>query len=63
MPCYDSRNEPDYVRREAREDFRHNSDVAEMLCWILTNYGDSGIELTPDIKQWWEEHKSRDAAK
>lgn len=60
MPCYDSRNEPSYLLREAKRDFRHNSDVAQMLCDIL-KYKPELIDYTPEIQRWWKEHKERDA--
>jgi hypothetical protein len=59
MPCYDSRDEPDYVRKEARDEFRHNSDVAEMLCKILTLYPEATY-TTEEIQNWWKEHQERD---
>lgn len=54
MPCYDSRNEPSYLAKE----FRHNSDVAQMLCHILKNYPEAAC--TAEIQEWWKEHKKRD---
>ncbi len=65
MPCYDSRNEPGYVRKEALEEFTHNSPVAEMLCAVLTTLEQEGEAFPhhPGLKQWWSDHKSRDAAK
>ncbi len=66
MPCYDSRNDPDYVREEAKEHFRHNSEVAEFLCKVLTGMGsdaDNVRTIYPEIGEWWDEHRARDAAK
>jgi hypothetical protein len=66
MPCYDSRNEPEYVRAEAMKEFMHNSPVAEMLCLCLGLLEDNVVDfpsLPPAVHQWWEEHKARDAAR
>lgn len=65
MPCYDSRNEPDYVRAEARREFRHNSDVAEMLCWLMVKIQaqEPITEIPIELATWWIEHKARDEAR
>lgn len=64
MPCYDNRDSPSEVREEARKDFRHNSDVAEMLCHVLSNIHPFAIATLPEnIQQWWQEHQIRDAAR
>jgi hypothetical protein len=61
VPCYDSRNEPAYVRAEARKEWRHNSDVAQMLCTILKECRPETIATLPEeIQQWWAEHQARD---
>jgi hypothetical protein len=74
MPCFDSRNDADVMR----ESFRHNSDVAEMLCALCTKYAnyfghnkepypstEKGVlnDVHPGLFAWWEEHKKRDAQK
>lgn len=56
------------VRAEAREEFRHNSDVAEMLCAVcklLENmmHFDDEARRIPGLPEWWAEHQRRDAAK
>jgi len=63
MPCYDSRNEPAYVTAEAKREFRHNSDVAEMLCWVMVQIerGEPITEIPVELAGWWIEHKKRDA--
>lgn len=62
MPCYDHRDSPSEVREEARKDFRHNSDVAEMLCHVLTHTHPSAIATMPEnLRVWWTEHQTRDA--
>lgn len=61
MPCYDSRSDPSYVRYEARKEFRHNSDVAEMLCRLCKVV--DPLLLDHETHQWWVEHQTRDAAK
>lgn len=69
MPCYDSRNDLSSGEREAlqilRQDYRHNSDVAEMLCFLcglIEKQGDmKKYPLT--IQHWWAYHKERDNKK
>jgi hypothetical protein len=61
MPCYDERNAPSYVEKEVRRDARHNSDVAEMLCWIIKN--NKKLTTNKDIDVWWLEHQIRDKNK
>lgn len=67
MPCYDSRNDNDCVRSEARIQFRHNSDVADLLCYVLRSVSKGTLDaLTrnkPELRAWWEEHKVRDFRK
>lgn len=65
MPCYDSRNDPDYVRGEERKqafrDFTHNSPVAKMLCGVLTHMHPQMIaQLPAATRAWWVEHQERD---
>lgn len=62
MPCYDSRNEPTYILKEAKKEWRHNSDVAGLLCEAMVHL--RYIEdLSPELKQWWAEHQARDGFK
>ena len=64
MPCYDHRDSPEYQVAEARQNFRHNSDVAEMLCYVLSNINPVHIATMPEnIQVWWKEHQERDALK
>ena len=64
MPCYDSRNDPENIWDEARRDFRHNSDVAEMLCTVLRLPRNSDLlHEVPGLSRWWKEHQERDARK
>lgn len=67
MPCYDERNSPGYVVEEVRKDCRHNSDVAELLCYVLSDLPQGILAgLTrqkPELHVWWQEHQRRDAAK
>lgn len=74
MPCYDDRNSSESIRK----DFRHNSDVAEMLCALCAKHAayfgrnrepypvtekDALDAVHPGLFAWWEEHKARDAKK
>lgn len=60
----------------ARKEFRHNSDVAEMLCLLLkhiykwkeekdisNDYSLLDFNKIPGIYDWWEEHKEIDLLK
>ncbi len=63
MPCVDDRTGSELVA-EARRAFRHNSDVAEMLCTTCKTIEAEGKldRLDPATKAWWAEHKKHDAA-
>lgn len=70
MPCYTEPDpEGDYHRMQ--ENFRHNSDIAEMLCTTLARYKKIRPNFSfcalmmdnPEIAKWWEEHKERDRKK
>lgn len=64
MPCYDSRNAPEYVRAEALAEFTHNSPVAEMLCSVMREIeAGAAPTISPQLAQWWVAHKRRDSAK
>lgn len=71
MPCYDERNSPSYVREETRqaalEEYRHNSPVAELLCWTLKSMEQETrvkfLAHNKDLATWWGEHRTRDAEK
>lgn len=60
MPCYDGRGEP----ANLREEFRHNSDVAELLCGLCQQLEIRGLahEINSSSKRakWWKEHQARD---
>ena len=62
MPCYDSRDEPDFVRREAKKEFQQDLDIlTRLLCEAMgyldtRNIGDGSDEL----RSWWKEHKKLD---
>lgn len=64
MPCYDPPR-PEDVSRENREHFRHNSDVAEILCTICKRMGNGWVAQfkDQDLIQWWREHQERDLKK
>ena len=65
MPCYDSRSDVEFSEQKARERFRHNSDVAELLCGLCQQLESRGLahEINSSSKRaaWWREHKRRDA--
>jgi hypothetical protein len=63
MPCYDGRDRPEEVRKEALAEFRHNSPVAEMLCGLITvlQAEKRTIPDIPGLAAWWIEHRRRDA--
>lgn len=75
MPCYDHRNDPSYIRAELQEDtkrqvekarvsFLHNSPVAELLCFTLSNLDEATrrelINGEPKLGYWWRDHQERD---
>jgi hypothetical protein len=64
MPCYDERGSgrTEYVRITPKE-YRHNSDVAEILCSLCKVLVARGLIHLLDAAgaQWWKEHKRRDA--
>lgn len=74
MPCYLVTDPPSREEVEVswRKEFRHNSDVAEMLCYLLANHftelPEKGmkrcvLDLPENVQKWWQEHKARDEAK
>lgn len=75
MPCYDSRNDPAYVReealaegrdklRKAQVEWTHNSPVAELLCSTLKQLSPFAIGRLPhEVRAWWIVHQERDAEK
>lgn len=64
MPCYDPPRESlNTMRIKWEEEFRHNSDVAALLCEAMQCIKSIGIgdsHLSFELRQWWEEHKIRD---
>lgn len=67
MPCYDERSSPEYAVEAARLDFRHNSDVAEMLCGLLRSMSHPQrivhVPNVPGLARWWQQHQERDRIK
>lgn len=74
MPCYDPPHgatavEVQQAVNNARLEFRHNSEVAQMLCEVLQHiervtgpHMPTALEeFSPELQQWWAEHKQRDA--
>jgi hypothetical protein len=62
MPCYDGRESQHFAVEEARREFRHNSDVAEMLCRLMRQLESNAdeLEIPVSLQMWWYEHKQRD---
>lgn len=67
MPCYDSRNEPAYVRREILSELQPALDrlkvttaLACQFCHLLEL---KGREIPDYAQHWWREHKLVDAAR
>jgi hypothetical protein len=50
-----------------KKEFRHNSDVAELLCSVLKLMKQDSLnelfKYVPGVGLWWEEHKKRDLEK
>lgn len=72
MPCYEPRRDNHAeVRAECAREFRHNSDVAQMLCEVMRHLQrvtgrhmpSMLAELSPELQQWWYEHKQRDTSR
>ena len=63
MPCYDPPRPGDEYER-AQKEFRHNSEVADMLCAVCKLMGDGWVTHQSDnLQAWWREHKERDRKK
>lgn len=66
MPCYTHVTEEE-KEEAARLRFRHNSDVAELLCAVMKTAPEPIQELlcihVPKLREWWKEHQKRDAKK
>lgn len=67
MPCYDGMGsgptwgDIDLAVKRAMAERRHNSDLAEMLCWVMSN--NVGLMTYPELDKWWAEHQARDRLK
>ena len=68
MPCYDGRENErqvlvnDVDRERLRKAWRHNSDVAELLCTVLKGTPKATLAKMPrEVQMWWKEHQERDA--
>jgi len=76
MPCFEP-NQSDYWRNENKKklnekyrEFRHDSDVAEFLCCIISIIGYDNIShniknhvedhILLALEIWWKEHIKRD---
>lgn len=57
MPCYDERGSG-RVHTVTPREYRHNSPVASMLCYILRRHPE--LATTKELRQWWREHQERD---
>lgn len=72
MPCYDGRENErqvlvnDVDRERLRKEWRHNSPVAELLCYLLKNSPaarNEHCQNNPKLAKWWAEHQERDRRK
>jgi hypothetical protein len=65
MPCYDSRDEPENVRKEALAEFTHNSPVAALLCEAVQIIKAAGLapKCSNELLQWDADHTIRDIQK
>lgn len=65
MPCYDSRNSPDYVRQEVQAEMQGRVDqLTNWLCLTMGTLEQLGFHAKdPELHKWWEEHKAWDAAR
>lgn len=73
MPCYDGRENERQVpvtdedRARLFQTWNHNSPVAELLCWTLTNMeGPTKVKFlqaNPKLAVWWAQHQERDRKK
>jgi hypothetical protein len=73
MPCYDSRDNERQVpvtdedQRRLFKEWHHNSPVAELLCWTLTNmalgYRQGFLRGNPKLAHWWKDHQERDKSR
>lgn len=65
MPCYDPEDRPSRILERAKAQCRHNSDVAQILCEVMTKVMARGNlpEFSDDAMKWWQEHTERDKAK
>ncbi len=68
MPCYDSRNEPEYIYAEKNKEIeslrKRNDELTRMLCGLCTEIELAErwtfINSVPGLTWWWEEHKAFD---
>lgn len=66
MPCHTPEPTEEEERAYHYKDFKHNSELAEMLCELMARIEKvEGFEthVSPKILEWWEEHKERDRAR
>jgi hypothetical protein len=64
MPCR-SEPDPNEVIRDLYKRFEHDSELAEMLCHVMTFVEESGLlsKVNGPTFIWWSHHKARDAHK
>lgn len=69
MPCYDGRENERQVlvsdehQAKLRNEWTHNSPVAELLCYLLKNSPSARNEHchnNPKLAKWWADHQMRD---
>lgn len=65
MPCYDSRNEPSYVRAEAKKEFQEDlNNLTRLLCEAckIIFYRRSQAP-SDELRKWHEDHLKVDKAR
>lgn len=64
MPCYDSRNDPEYIREEYLtkiDDLRYQNDkLTQYLCGLCSHAYPGHIDAVPGLRAWWKSHQEFD---
>jgi len=62
MPCFVEETAAEERARYLSQ-FRHNSEMADMLCCCCTQLELHDVAIPERVKLWWVEHKKRDYEK